>query len=929
MTMTSMTLTGGFKEEKKMSKLKKKITIVLFAVFALTISFAITGFAAKAKADTKAATCPTSGVFEINDKVGLKLNEDGGMRWILKMDKAHFSYIKGNEAVELGFVIAPKILMDQANGKYYDMQKKIVVRVNKDKIYELTDKDGYHYANGCVINMKAVNRKYDYTAAAYIKNGEKIEKQAAVNENSVKSFYNVSNAAILYSGEDYSEKMLGLTAYDWLGTEEYPIKVDTIEQYNSLVGKINAGRDFSSKYIAVNTSVNEEEGAVLEEGKSLPQNKYRAGTVIFKDGDKELGSVLVKEGAAASFASPEKAPDETYRYSFAKWVTENGGDMEADLNNVTHDMTVYADFNKIYLNDITELVANDVEYEVTPDIKATAKHGEIQLTYSKTKDGEYVAWDKLDNHNVGVYYVKAFVAATSEMDGAEQFASFNVTKATNSITLEIATIKCTDDPIPTVNAKHGKAKFLYGKDIDTVQAWEFSVVKLKDAEGNEIIDAKLGYRVKATIEETENYEGATAVADFTVAHDFDENGLCKYCNKPQSCVSYAEDGNVAYISGYIEGFNPSGEVHPLAKYNNKPVTYVAKDCPWTGMVKKIILPQSVTDFKGNSFERAANLEYISMTGVTHISTGNNFINNQKITTVIVNKAFKLDNQQFKMHKINVDPTVVIYVDGSKNESTFAFNKNAGNEFLTGIVYYKVADNRNPKCLEWRFDENGNLLRGSGEHNFVDGKCTICDAYNAAGVVYGYDGISKSYYVAGCESSLTEVIVLDKFNDGEHGEAAVTFVKFGAFMNNAVIKKVILGKNITTLDGCVFLNCPNLEYVSMEGVEELKKTTLGESNRGSVYGFNDFTWRNFEDCTKLTAIVVGKKFTVGAKMFHGDAMGTVKIYTTAANAEEFTLTIDRSDAGNNNNLLSDSVYYFSKTEASGAWHYVNGAPTLWV
>ena len=196
------------------------------------------------------------------------------------------------------------------------------------------------------------------------------------------------------------------------------------------------------------------------------------------------------------------------------------------------------------------------------------------------------------------------------------------------------------------------------------------------------------------------------------------------------------------------------------------------------------------------------------------------------------------------------------------------------------------------------------------------------------MIYGYDEVSKSYYVAGCESSLTEVIVLDKFDDGEHGEAAVTFVKFGAFMNNAVIKKVILGKNITTLDGCVFLNCPNLEYVSMEGVEELKKTTLGESNRGSVYDFNDFTWRNFEGCTKLTAIVVGKRFTVGARMFHGDAMGTVKIYTTAANAEEFTLTIDRSDAGNNNNLLSDSVYYFSETELSGAWHYVNGAPTLW-
>ena len=279
MTITGRTLTGGFKEEEKMSKLKKKITIILFAVFALTISFAITGFKAKAKADTEVATCPTSGVFEINDKVGLKLNEDGGMRWILKMDEAHFGYIKGNKAVELGFVIAPKILMDQAKGDYYGMQKKIVVTVDKEKIYELTDKDGYHYANGCVINMKAVNRKYDYTAAAYIKNGEKIEKQAAVNENSVKSFYNVSNAAILYSGEDYSEKMLGLTAYDWLGTEEFPIKVDTADQYNSLVEKINAGRVFSDKIIEIGKSV-DRSGATLNEGYALP-----TGTREVCDGD--------------------------------------------------------------------------------------------------------------------------------------------------------------------------------------------------------------------------------------------------------------------------------------------------------------------------------------------------------------------------------------------------------------------------------------------------------------------------------------------------------------------------------------------------------------------------------------------------------------------------------------------------------------------
>ena len=356
-----------------MSKLKNKLTIILLAVFALTISFAITGFATKAKA-AETTTIDTTG-FEVTDGISLKLNEAGGMRWVLKVNDALYQYATAKDAGKeryIGIIIAPKQFFDKVtDGNYGGMPQKMMGKADISKGYTILDdngvEDGFHYFNFCVINMKEANRIHDYAAVGYYTDDDgNLLGYTELNTKSVNNFYNVANKSILYSGEDYSEKMLGLTAYDWLGTEEYPIKVDTIEQYNSLVGKINAGRDFSSKHIAVNTSVNEEEGTALEEGKSLPQNKYRASTVTFKDGDKELGSVLVKEGATASFASPEKASDETYRYSFAKWVTENGSNTAADLSNVTNDMTVYADFNKIYLNDITELVANDLEYGVTP-----------------------------------------------------------------------------------------------------------------------------------------------------------------------------------------------------------------------------------------------------------------------------------------------------------------------------------------------------------------------------------------------------------------------------------------------------------------------------------------------------------------------------------------------------------------------------------
>lgn len=85
----------------------------------------------------------------------------------------------------------------------------------------------------------------------------------------------------------------------------------------------------------------------------------------------------------------------------------------------------------------------------------------------------------------------------------------------------------------------------------------------------------------------------------------------------------------------------------MAEYEGKPVTYVKNGCAWNPNTTKIVLPASVTDFKGLAFMNATNLEYISMLGVKQISTNNNFLDCEKIKTVIVNKDFQLNDQQFK------------------------------------------------------------------------------------------------------------------------------------------------------------------------------------------------------------------------------------------------------------------------------------------
>ena len=433
------------------------------------------------------------------------------------------------------------------------------------------------------------------------------------------------------------------------------------------------------------------------------------------------------------------------------------------------------------------------------------------------------------------------------------------------------------------------------------------------------------------------------------------DGKCVICGKYNTAgVLYGYDGasNTYYVSGYA---GSSANVTVLAKYSDgthgeAAVTFVKFGAfQNNATIKKVVLPETITELDGCVFLFCSNLEYIDMRGVAELKkttlgelknagkrssetypdndfTWRNFEGCVKLSTIIVGSTFKVEARMF--HDDSVSNAVKIYTTAA-NKSAFTFTidrttDSGNNNLLSDRVFYK---GDNSRCDGWDFDENGNLLRGSGEHNFVDGKCTICGAYNTAGVVYGYDEVSKSYYVAGCESSLTEVIILDKFDDGEHGEAAVTFVKYCAFNGNGNITKVVLPASVTSFDGSVFANCANLEYVSMVGVANINVTTLQELPHKAIYGStNDFTNHNFMNCPKLSTLVVGKNFTVGNAMFmttNGDA-ASVNIYTLATSASDGGITLNKD----NNATLTGNIYYYSETELVGAWHYVNGAPTLW-
>lgn len=905
---------------KKLCKKNKKLVLAASAVslgmLAGGVALMNHGYIASAE-----SAFPGDGTIQVLDGTSLKLNGGGGLRFIVKMNAAAKNYIKDDDAND-----EVKLVVRVGAVKYFG-EKWLNCEVDEEKLYRV-DGDEAWYANVCLTNVLEQNRKLDYTAQAYIYSGKTEAKVSDYNKNARGNFYDVATAALLDTKQEYTQQILSLENYSWLGADEtFPLYIDSLDLYNGLVTKINEGADFSKKYVAVRSNVDVTNGTDLNEGKRLPEKTYNLSLVTFKDGEKELGSVMVKNGSAATFETPAERIDGADKLVFEKWVTENGGDAEADLSAISGDAVVYAKFRRVFANAITAFDTADIVYGKTPVFTATAKYGEAGITFAKEKDGEYKAWGELENHNVGTYYVKASVAATDEYDGAEATKSFEVKKATNNKIANFtmaSIIHCNDTPAPSATATHGKVEYQYSKLADKDFVDSFENAKYPGV-GN------FTYYVKAVVKETDNYTGAESeVKAFRFEHKF-EDGICSLGGTAhtQNGINYEIiNDNEACIASY-DG-NHSTEVYPLAVYTTEDgktynVTSVKNACAWNSNTTKIVLPESVTAFGGLSFSSATKLEYISMTGVKTLTTSNNFLDCTKLTTVIVNKDFLLNDQQFKNrtegydHK---DAKGIVYVNGTAEESTYSCTVGYENlnNVLNGTVYYKGDSS---KCGQWNYGKNGEILSSEYTNHEWDknGKCShgTCGAYNTAGISYTYDSTLKTYYVSGCATNVQEAIVLPAYNDGTNGEKAVTYVAKNVFAG-LNITKLILPESVTTLKGGIALNCYNLQYVSMIGVTEL--------NDG---GANN----NFLNCAKLETVIVNKALQVEAQQFKlADSSVTkvgAKMYVFGAEKDS-TIKIEytHTDLGAINDLLSaDQIYYYSETQKAGCWHYDdNGNAELW-
>lgn len=1048
----------------------KNLTLkLLAAICAACLIFGAMVFGATAaKADGE--TMPTGATVTVDDGVSLKLNDKGGMRFIVRMNSAAKKYIVDDDAdnvVKLVVVIAPtQIFADKNLAEDFVTLKNTCpsVEIDESKIYA----DGEDFlANACVVSMKPANRNLAYTAVAFVVKDNAVVTNTALNAKAQFGFYDLVTRSILITadGEDYSEDILTLQSYEWFGSKEYPVRIETVADYNALVSKINLGRDFGVRNIEVKASLDLSGATEIEEGKK-PQNlKFVSKITCVVDGKSTV--VSVEKGNDAGLTAPTKAADEEYSYKFVGWMTEENGTTQADLSNVTADMTVYAKFKAYAHNSVSGLTVADIKCGETPAPTATAAHGTVTYKYATAEDGEYT---EITAFRSGVYYVKAFVEEGDDYEGAESAAvSFRVSHnfnangkcacgeyntqgvkygydaankvyyVDNNKDLNVAEVTVLPAYNDGTNGEH-EVKYLAAKafrantsikkiilptSVDSLEGnvfWDCANLEYVSMTGITNLDYASPYggernnnfrncfKLKVVItstafssnvgqfgaaaSETPNpkildfyvngasgapqldYETADAnnlasqivyykgnaekckqwnfddngdVVHGNSAHEF-EDGKCVHCGEynTQGVVYGYDEGNDCYYVEDNRKLNVS-EITVLSLYNDgehgeKAVKYMRHEAfAENPFITKIILPDSVDDLDGSVFRGCENLVYVSMTGVKtwnyketvrpygNRDGNNNFLNCTKLQFVIISDALSTNVQQFFSTGTVETPILDFYVNGASGAPNFAEGTNQN--LWTGTVYFKGDAS---KCLQWNFDSDGNISHGNAKHNFVDGKCSGCGIYNTQGVKYGYDATNNVYYIDKQETTfnVAEVNILPLYDDGTNGEHEVTFIRNGAFQNNTVIRRVILPESVKRLDGSVFQDCENLEYISMTGITDMAFKNLGKNGIYSNETEDVITNNNFLNCVKLTTVIVNKSFNLYAD---SDTAQQFKF-----NRNDITLTpcIDIYVAGTQgesnvncaritqNDLLSGNIYYLSAEQADGCWHYVDGVATLW-
>ena len=396
------------------SVLKNVLLSVFFAIFMAASIFGLALSNVLPKRGAKAETTWQTGLFEMDDGASLKLGEVGGLRFIVRMDETVANFVKENDSAELGFVIAPKNLMLEANGDYLNMSKKIGGAIDKNKIYQ----DGDDYcANGCITNIKQANLERSFTAVAYIKyNGE--VRYTEYNDLARNNLYDTVNMAALYGYADaiFNENAGGYAQAGenegWFGSDQYPIMIENSEEYTALVDIANKQNiDLSSFHVVVKNNATPSYGFANSEFKpaSIISNAlYTVNGLI-----QALPDTMSMPNAIG-FVAKIHDIEEQYEAltDVDKAEIENYAKLESLLN-------VIEGYDRVYKNDATDgtVIASHVpNYTSTVSGTATTRTDEVYgnvLTVTSDAEGKaalhFKNFPSIEKYAKIYFYVKVDV----------------------------------------------------------------------------------------------------------------------------------------------------------------------------------------------------------------------------------------------------------------------------------------------------------------------------------------------------------------------------------------------------------------------------------------------------------------------------------------------------------------------------------------
>lgn len=162
--------------------------------------------------------------------------------------------------------------------------------------------------------------------------------------------------------------------------------------------------------------------------------------------------------------------------------------------------------------------------------------------------------------------------------------------------------------------------------------------------------------------------------------------------------------------------------------------------------------------------------------------------------------------------------------------------------------------------------------------------------------------------------------------------SVTNIGKQAFSNCTNLKNINLGNNIEKIGNNAFSYCESLTNINIGNkVTDIGDGTFYRCKKLSFVSFGEnittIGKEAFRECTALKSIVLPKKiFSIGDYAFY--YTGINKVYFTGENLDWTLLNIGIY----NSTITNANVYCYSEiepTESGYYWHYVDGAPSIWI